>query len=111
MAKVYGGFGGFWRFWGRKTKPIQSQFKFYRGERRVRRVKGNMCKCLPNKEIRSTYYFSAVFANSAVNEKTKPILSFRVPRSEFSGKMRKRNLKKQSQFIRIEYCVMRIASR
>ncbi len=57
-----------------KTNPIQSQFKFYRGERRVRRVKGNMCKLLPNKEIRSTYYFSAVFANSAVNEKTKPIL-------------------------------------
>jgi len=31
-------------------------------------------------------------------EKTKPILSYGVWRSEFSVKMRKRNLKKQSQF-------------
>jgi len=43
-----------------KNKAKQSQF--YRRERRVRRAKK-----------KKTNYFSAIFAVSAVNEKTKPI--------------------------------------
>jgi hypothetical protein len=72
----------------------QIQFIFHRGERRVRGAKGNLRKWLPNKEIQSTSYFSAVLANSAVNEKTKPILSFRVLRSTYCDKNKEMRVEK-----------------
>ncbi len=53
-----------------KNKPKQSQIcVIYRGERGVRRAKEYMRNFLPNKEIQSESSFSAVSANSAVNEK------------------------------------------
>jgi len=43
-------------------------------------------------------YFSVASVVMSRFEKTKPMLSFSVRRSEFCGKIKKWNLKKQSQF-------------
>ena len=59
-----------------QTKPIQSQFEFYRRERRAHGAKGDLCKWLSNKEIQSESYFSAVLANSVVNEKQSQLPNF-----------------------------------
>ena len=63
-----------------KTNPIQTQFKpnfdFTADNAVYAEKKKYLCKWLFNKEIRFLSYFSACFANSAVNEKqtqTKPI--------------------------------------
>jgi hypothetical protein len=48
------------------SKPICVS---YRGERRARRAKGYVRDLSPNKEIEALYSFSALFADSAVNEK------------------------------------------
>ena len=76
----------------------------------MRRAKGNLCKWLPNKEIQFTSYFSAVFANSAVNEKQSQFAGEAKPAQAIpkacgfeSATQRwpvkkKGDLKKQSQF-------------